>query len=59
MRAEAVAEEIGFGGYYGVGLALVGGEVVDEGEDLGDVVGYGGTDFEHGLRPTMDIGARC
>ena len=47
LRAEAVAEEVGFGGYYGVGLALVGGEVADEGEDVGDVVGRGGSDFEH------------
>ncbi len=35
--AEAVAEEVGFGGVDGVGFALVGGEVADEGEDLGDV----------------------
>ncbi len=46
LRAEAVAEEVGFGGYDGVGLALVGGEVADEGEDLGDVVGCGGADME-------------
>ena len=39
--AEAVAEEIGFGGVDGVWLALVGGEVADEGEDLRDVSGRG------------------
>ena len=35
LRAEAVAEEVGFGGYDLVGLALVGGQVADESEDLG------------------------
>ena len=55
LRAEAVAEEVGFGGYYGVGLALVGSEVADEGEDLGYVRRHGGTDFEHKLRPRMDV----
>ena len=40
--AEAVAEEVGFGGVDGVGFALVGGEVADEGEDLGDVGWRGG-----------------
>jgi hypothetical protein len=35
--AEAVAEEVGFGGDYGFGLALVEGEIVDESEDLRDV----------------------
>jgi hypothetical protein len=40
--AEAVAEEIGFGGVDGVGFAFVGGEVADEGEDLRDVGGSGG-----------------
>ena len=39
--AEAIAEEVGFGGKDGVGFALVGGEVADEGEDLGDVGGCG------------------
>ena len=58
-RAEAVAEEVGFGGYYGVGLALVGSEVADEGEDLGYVRRHGGTDFEHKLRPRMDVSVRC
>ena len=47
LRAEAVAEEVGFGGYDLVGLALVGGQVADESEDLGYVVGDGGADFEH------------
>ena len=47
--AEAVAEEVGFGGVDGVGFALVGGEVADEGEDLGDVGGGGGADGEHGV----------
>lgn len=47
LRAETVAEEVGFGGDDGVRLALVGGEVADEGEDLGDVGGGGGADIEH------------
>src|SRR6202044_2456795 len=44
--AEAVAEQVGFGGEDGVGLALVGGEVADEGEDLGDVGGGSGAEVE-------------
>jgi hypothetical protein len=47
--AEAVAKEIGLGGEDGVGLALVGGEVADEGEDLGDVGGCGGAEVEVSL----------
>ena len=45
--AEAVAEEVGFGGEDGFGFALVGGEVADECEDLGDVGGGGWADGEH------------
>ncbi len=44
VGAEAVAEEVGFGGEDGVGFALVGGEVADEWEDLGDVGGGGWAD---------------
>ncbi len=42
--AEAVAEEVGFGGEDCVGFALVDGQLADEGEDLGDVGGFGGAD---------------
>jgi hypothetical protein len=50
--AESVAEEIGLGGVDGVGLALVLGEVADEGEDLGDVGWSSGAEIEgfHRLR---------
>ncbi len=47
-EGEAVAEEVGFGGDDGVGLALVGGELVNEAEHGGDVGGCGGADVEHG-----------
>src|SRR5206468_254802 len=49
---EAVAEKVGFGGVDGVGFALVGGEVADEGEDLRDVGWGGGAEVKgvHGLR---------
>ncbi len=46
--AEAVAEEVGFGGEDGVGFALVEGEFADKGEEVRDVGGGGGTDVEHG-----------
>ncbi len=48
LWAEAVAEEVGFGGYDGVGFALVEGQLADEAEDVGDVGGRGGTDRQHG-----------
>jgi hypothetical protein len=44
---EAVAEEVGFGGENGVGFALVGGEVADEGEDVGDILRCGGAEGKH------------
>jgi len=46
--AEAVAEEIGFGGDDGLGFALVEGELADEVKDSGDVGGCGGTDVHKG-----------
>ena len=46
--AEAVAVEVGGGGEDGVGLALVDGELADEGEDGGDVLGGGEPDVERG-----------
>ncbi len=51
VSAEAVAEEVGFGGEDGVGFALVGGEVADELQDLRDVGGGGGAEVEgfHGF----------
>ena len=45
---ESVAEEVGFGGVDGVGLALVLGERANEGEDERDVSRCRGTDGEHG-----------
>ena len=42
--AEAVAEEVGFGGQDGFGFQLVGGQVADELEDLRDVGGDGWAD---------------
>ena len=47
--AEAVAEEVGLGGEDGFGFALVGGEVADELQDLGDVGGSGWADGQHVL----------
>src|ERR1700677_2597633 len=44
--AEAVAQEVGFGGEDGVGFALVEGEFADEGENLGDVGGGSWADVE-------------
>jgi hypothetical protein len=44
--AEAVAQEVGFGGEDGVGLALIEGQLMDEGEDLGDVGGGGWADSQ-------------
>ena len=56
-EGEAVAQEVGFGGDDGVGLALVGGELVDEAEHGGDVGGRGRADVEHaavsGLRSSQ------
>jgi hypothetical protein len=46
---KSITEEIGFGGVDSVGLALVGGQGADEGEDLGDVGVGGWTDGEHGF----------
>jgi len=62
--AEAVAEEVGFGGVDGVGFALVGGEVADEGEDLRDVGRGGGAEGEGGLHffgldTRLDDGPLC
>ena len=47
--AEAVAVEIGGGGADGVGLFLVDGELADEAEDGGDILGSGEADVEGGL----------
>jgi hypothetical protein len=47
-RAEAVAEEVGFGGDGGFRGALVFGEFADEGEHFGSVGGGGFSDSEHG-----------
>jgi hypothetical protein len=46
VRAEAVAEQVGFGGDDGVGFALVEGEFADEAEDGGDVGGRGRADVD-------------
>src|SRR5882757_4736261 len=45
---EAVAVKVGLGGEDGVGLALILGQLADEGENLGDVVRSGGADIEFG-----------
>ena len=44
--AEAIAEEIGGGSDGGLGVKLIGGELADEGEHLGDVGGGGFADME-------------
>ena len=49
-RAEAVAEEVGFGGEHGVRFALVEGEFADEAEDGRNVVGRGGADVQGGAQ---------
>jgi hypothetical protein len=56
---EAVAEEVGLGGEDRVGLALVLGQLADEGEDLGDVVRSGGADIEFGHALLSGRVGRC
>ena len=48
--AEAIAEQVSFGGVDGVGLALVGGEVADELKDLRDIGRHCGAEVEQVVR---------
>lgn len=49
-RAEAVAQQVGFGGEDGVRFALIQGELANEAQDRVDVLGGGGTDVQGGAQ---------